>query len=535
MGVGLVVSVLLFSSQVGLGKTLTGFEDVPEGHIAEHAIAWAVEEGITVGVGDNRFGMGQTLTRYEMVTFLCRAFAPTQCRSGMKGSDRFSDVPVDHWANHAIGWAVSNQITSGVSQVAFGGSQTLNREQTVTFLFRAKGSPAGGSRGSDIYTDVPTNRSQWANLPIGWAHDQGIAGGMGTDPSVFGFGTPTVREETVLFICQASAPDICPPAIPSTEGNAATEETTGSTAVSVQLQIAVEQSTGYDRDDWGPHGSSLCREAVGSADPYTATTIDICHVDHVVALHEAHESGGWAWSSDQRRRFSRDPANHVASRACVNQSKSGDDIAEWSDSRIASSAACGGGYRVTAAGRCLLARTTVAVKSAWELTVDQAEADALSATLAGCGDQGVGFANGSENPTTDTTEDACVIADKSIADFDAVYGIGATLAPRLWANQPFHSIADLDAVYSIGPVRANAVWSHFCGSAGSENPTTDTTEATCVISDKSIADFDAVYGIGATLAPRLWANQPFYSIADLDAVYSIGPVRANAVWSHFCR
>ena len=206
VGVGLVVSVLLFSSQVGLGRTLTGFEDVPEGHIAEHAIAWAVEEGITVGVGDNRFGMGQTLTRYEMVTFLCRAFAPTQCRSGMKGSDRFSDVPVDHWANHAIGWAVSNQITSGVSQVAFGGSQTLNREQTVTFLFRAKGSPAGGSRGSDIYTDVPADRSQWANLPIGWAHDQGVAGGMGTDPSVFGFGTPTVREETVLFPMPSISP-----------------------------------------------------------------------------------------------------------------------------------------------------------------------------------------------------------------------------------------------------------------------------------------------------------------------------------------
>ena len=104
----------------------------------------------------------------------------------------------------------------------------------------------------------------------------------------------------------------------------------------------------------------------------------------------------------------------------------------------------------------------MAVKSAWQLTVDQAEADALSATLARCGDQGVGFTPGSENPTTDTTEDACVIVDKSIADFDAVYGIGATLAPRLWANQPFNSIAELEAVHGIGPVKANAVWSRFC-------------------------------------------------------------------------
>ena len=461
-----MVSGLLFS-QVDLGRAQTGFEDVPEGHAAERAIAWAVEEGITEGVGDNRFGMGQNLTRYQTVTFLCRAFAPTECNDGAMGSDRFSDVPVGHWANHAIGWAVSNEITSGVSTVAFGGSQTLTREQTVTFLYRAKGSPAGGSRGSDIFTDVPADRSQWANLPIGWAYDQGITGQTGRDPSVFGFGASTVREEMVLFLCRASAPDVCPPAIPST-GSAAANEETGSAAAPGQLEIAAERSTGYNRDQWGPHGSSLCRAAVGSPDPYTGTTIDVCHVDHVVALHEAHESGGWTWSSDRKRRFSRDPANHVASRACVNQSKGGDDIAEWSDSRIASSSACGGGYRVTAAGRCLLARTTVAVKSAWGLTVDQAEADRLSATLAGCGDHDVGFTTGSTNPTTEatptttTTQDTCVIAGKSVAAFDAVYGIGATLAPRLAAAQPFHSIADLEAVRGIGPVKANAVWSHFC-------------------------------------------------------------------------
>ena len=55
-----------------------------------------------------------------------------------------------------------------------------------------------------------------------------------------------------------------------------------------------------------------------------------------------------------------------------------------------------------------------------------------------------------------------VVRGALIADFDAVYGIGATLAPRLWANQPFNSIADLEAVHGMGPVRANAVWSHFC-------------------------------------------------------------------------
>lgn len=54
---------------------------------------------------------------------------------------------------------------------------------------------------------------------------------------------------------------------------------------------------------------------------------------------------------------------------------------------IVSSSACGGGDTVIAAGRCSLALTTVAVKSEWDLAADQAEVDALTATLTGCGDQ----------------------------------------------------------------------------------------------------------------------------------------------------
>ena len=110
---------------------------------------------------------------------------------------------------------------------------------------------------------------------------------------------------------------------------AATTLTSSSSGeASLQLQVTTEHDPGYDRDDWGPHNSSICSGAVGSPDPYTGTPIDTCHVDHVVALDEAHESGGWEWSAARKQQFSQDPANHVASRACVNQSKGGDDTYE---------------------------------------------------------------------------------------------------------------------------------------------------------------------------------------------------------------
>ena len=233
-GVAAVVFVLLVAMQPSLGQTVPDFEDVPEGHLAEDAIMWAAETGITVGVGNNLFGMGQTLTRYEMVTFLCRAFSPDTCRSGTMGSDRFEDVPVDHWANFSVGWAVQQGITSGVSATEFGGSRTLTREQIAAFLYRAKGSPSGGSLGSDVYTDVPSDRSQWANQPIGWAYDQGISGGI--EPGTFGFGTFLAREEMVLFLCRTLAPTRCVPSqtpipLPST-GTAPTVATFTAIAIS---------------------------------------------------------------------------------------------------------------------------------------------------------------------------------------------------------------------------------------------------------------------------------------------------------------
>ena len=259
VGVGGLLFVLLVAVRPGLGQTVPNFEDVPEGHFAEDAIRWAAEEGITVGVGNNLFGIGQTLKRYEMVTFLCRAFSGTDCRSGARGSDTFVDVPVDHWANYPIGWAVQGEITSGVSTTEFGGSQTLTREQIAAFLYRAKGSPPGGPFGSDIFTDVPADRSHWANQPIGWAYDQGISGGVAS--GMFGFGTFLAREEMVLFLCRTLAPQRCPPSQepfePAPDGTTVPEDrqVEGFTAVSTGASFSCGLGSDGSVSCWGVNSS----------------------------------------------------------------------------------------------------------------------------------------------------------------------------------------------------------------------------------------------------------------------------------------
>ena len=186
------------------------FSDVPPDHWAARAIRWAFENRITVGVGDGKFGLGQTLNREQLVTFLCRAYQPGECQNqDHQGSDRFSDVPVNHWANSSIEWAQTLGITTGVGNNEFGLGQILTREQMVTFLHRAELSPSTTSAGHQFYNDLPTDADLWYQAPIGWAYREGITGGVA--PGEFGLGAALSREEAVLFLCRARAPDICPP------------------------------------------------------------------------------------------------------------------------------------------------------------------------------------------------------------------------------------------------------------------------------------------------------------------------------------
>ena len=91
------------------------FVDVPVGHEADREIGWAVESGITEGVGGGRFGLEGSVTRAQIVTFLFRlaGLVDGPVAGGGLGSDSFVDVPVGHWADEEVGWAVVNGVTPG--------------------------------------------------------------------------------------------------------------------------------------------------------------------------------------------------------------------------------------------------------------------------------------------------------------------------------------------------------------------------------------------------------------------------------------
>ena len=94
----------------------------------EKAQNWAKEKGISDGTNPNG-----TINRAQMVTMLWRAVG--QPAAG--GAVSFTDVPADAYYAGAVSWAVENGITTGVGNGHFDPTGTCTRAQIAAFLARS--------------------------------------------------------------------------------------------------------------------------------------------------------------------------------------------------------------------------------------------------------------------------------------------------------------------------------------------------------------------------------------------------------------
>ena len=146
------------------------FRDVPVDAYYTEAVRWAVENGITDGVGNELFAPGRPCTRAQIVTFLWRAAGSPEPKSTVS----FTDVPADSYYAKAVVWAVENGIAFGVGDDAFDPDETCTRAQSAAFLFRACGS---GTEGEVPFRDVAAG-SYYAEA-VKWAAESGITDGVG--------------------------------------------------------------------------------------------------------------------------------------------------------------------------------------------------------------------------------------------------------------------------------------------------------------------------------------------------------------------
>lgn len=115
-------------------RSASHFTDVAKGSYYEKAVLWAEERGITGGVSANRFAPNDPCTRAQIVSFLYRM----KGSPAVNGVSPFLDVPQSLYYSGAVAWAVENGVTMGTSASRFSPHNDCSRGQIVTFLYRVR-------------------------------------------------------------------------------------------------------------------------------------------------------------------------------------------------------------------------------------------------------------------------------------------------------------------------------------------------------------------------------------------------------------
>ncbi len=168
------------------------FSDVANGTYYHEAVKWAAEQGITGGVGENRFAPDRPCTRAQIVTFLWRAAGSPEPER-MSG---FSDVAEGSFYAKAVAWAVERGITGGTGDGRFSPNAPCTRAQAVTFLARGFGGTASGAA---AFSDVPAE--SYFAFATAWAAENGVTGGVGN--GLFAPESPCTRAQIITFLYRA--------------------------------------------------------------------------------------------------------------------------------------------------------------------------------------------------------------------------------------------------------------------------------------------------------------------------------------------
>ena len=174
-------------------SVLNFFYDVPNGAYFYEAVKWAVENGITTGVGNDLFAPEQPCTRAQIVTFLWRAAGSPEPKGAASG---MTDVVSGSYYEKAVAWAIENGITTGTTTSTFSPDATCTRAQAVTFLARALNAKAASAA---EFSDVPTD-SYFADA-VAWAAANGVTEGIGG--GLFGSDNDCTRGQIVTFLYRA--------------------------------------------------------------------------------------------------------------------------------------------------------------------------------------------------------------------------------------------------------------------------------------------------------------------------------------------
>ena len=108
------------------------YTDVPADSWARESIDKAAEYGLMNGVGEGRFGLGETISREQFVTILVRMFG----WENVSGEDAAIDI-ADSWAREFVNTAAANGVIDAGGK--FRPRDAITRREMAVMLVRALG------------------------------------------------------------------------------------------------------------------------------------------------------------------------------------------------------------------------------------------------------------------------------------------------------------------------------------------------------------------------------------------------------------
>ena len=171
-------------------STTVKFTDVSKNDWFYEPVMWAVSNNITAGVSETKFAPNQTCTRAQAVMFLWNQAG----KPVVSRKNSFKDVKSSDWYYNAVQWAVSEGITNGTSKTTFSPSKTCNRAEIVTFLWNQAGKPSVSA--SNPFKDVKS--SDWYYKAVQWAVKKSVT--SGTSKTTFSPTKACTRAQIVTFM-----------------------------------------------------------------------------------------------------------------------------------------------------------------------------------------------------------------------------------------------------------------------------------------------------------------------------------------------
>lgn len=175
------------------------FSDIGEvGTWYHDSVDLAVKNGWMIGVGGDKFGVSNTMTRAQFVTILHRMIG-TPVVEGAK--NQFTDVPANTWYTNAVIWAAASGIVKGSSATTFSPNAPITREQVAVLLFRYSHDE---KLEEDHLTDFSDKTSvhSWAADGMNWAVGSELLKGQNVNGSVLlkPLAEITRAETAVMFV-----------------------------------------------------------------------------------------------------------------------------------------------------------------------------------------------------------------------------------------------------------------------------------------------------------------------------------------------